>query len=360
MRELLAHLSRWQREDEQIAMATLVRVQGSAPQPPGARMCSTRSGKLVGSVSGGCVESDVFERALQVLDSGKAVLAPYGIADNLGLEVGLTCGGVIDVLIEPFVPVETWHALLEALENQRPAALAIGLTPPLLLGRRLAVVDDETAVGSIDPSLDRHVIASAHHLLANGGTCLLARPWQGGEATIFIEGFPAPRRLFIIGATHTAVALCRLAKAVGFHITVVDPRTLYATAERFPDADQIVHSWPAEALAAATLDGNACVAVLAHDPRLDLPALAQALRSKAGYIGVMGSRRTHERRIAQLRQEGFCDDDVLRLYAPIGLDIGARAPEEIALAILAEMLAVRYGKGATALGSRRAIIDAER
>lgn len=358
MREILAHLSRWQQENEQIALATLVRVHGSAPQPPGARMCLTRSGKMAGSVSGGCVENDVFERALQVLDGGQPVLARYGIADELGLEVGLTCGGVIDVLIEPFVAAEAWHSLLQALEKQRPAALAIGLTPPPLLGRRLAVVGDD-AVGSIEPSLDQQVIASAHRLLANGGTCVVARPWQSDEATIFIESFPPLRRLFIIGATHTAVALCRLAKAVGFHVTVIDPRSLYATGERFPEADQIVNCWPAEALDAATLDGNAYVAVLAHDPKLDLPALRRALRSEAAYIGVMGSRRTHERRSMELRQAGFSDVDLRRLRAPIGLDIGARTPGEIALATLAEMVAIRSGRDAPIAGGT-ALADAKR
>ncbi len=358
MKEILASLERWRREDEAVALATLVRVEGSAPQVPGARMWVTRNGEMVGSVSGGCVESDVYERALQVLDGGQPVLAHYGIADELDLGVGLSCDGVIDVLIEPLVATEVWQHLLQALDQHQPAALAVGLTPQPLLGRKLVVVGNRPAAGSIDPSLDPWVVTEARRQLANGGTCVTTRPWTDGEATIFIEGFAPPRRLLIIGATHTAVALCHMGKALDFHITVIDPRTLYATAERFPEADQIVHAWPAEALDAVPIDAGTCIAVLAHDPKLDLPGLARALRSEAGYIGVMGSRRTHERRRAELRKAGFSERDLLRLHAPIGLDIGARTPEEIALSILAEMLAVRGGRHAASLTSRRGLADA--
>ncbi len=358
MREILANLERWRREDEAVALATLVRVEGSAPQVAGARMWVTCNGEMTGSVSGGCVESDVYERALEVLDCGQPVLAQYGVADELDLGVGLSCGGVIDVLIEPLVITEVWQRLLQALEQHQPAALAVGLMPRPLLGRKLVVVRDQDATGSIDSRLDPWVVTEALRLQANGGTCVVTGPWMDGEATIFIEGFAPPRRLLIIGATHTAVALCHLGKALDFHITIIDPRTLYATAERFPEADRIIHAWPAEALDAAPIDANTCIAVLAHDPKLDLPALARALRSEAGYVGVMGSRKTHERRRAELRKAGFSERELLRLHAPIGLDIGARTPEEISVAIIAEMLAVRYGRHAAGLTEKRDLADA--
>ena len=187
MIEILTDLDRWQQENEQTALATLVRVRGSAPRLPGARLCMTRSGRMAGSVSGGCVENDVFERAMQVLDSGQPAVASYGISDELGFEVGLSCGGSIDVLIEPFSTDEPWEALRQAVEGQRPAAFAIGLAPAALLGRKLAVLGDDDVVGSIDPDLDDQVAVDGRQLLLEGGTSFLTLPWRGEEASIFIE-----------------------------------------------------------------------------------------------------------------------------------------------------------------------------
>lgn len=358
MREILADLDRWQEENEEIALATLAVVRGSAPRLPGARLCLTRSGKMAGSVSGGCVENDVLERAIQVLDSGQPVLATYGIADELGLQVGLSCGGSIDVLIEPFVPTDAWHTLRQAVQEQRPAALAIGLAPASLLGRKMTVGED-ASVGSVDASLDEQVVAEARRLLPEGGTRLLTLPWRGEEATIFVEAFPPPLRLFIIGGTHTAVPLCRMATELGFRVTVIDARSMFAVDERFPDAAEVVRAWPDEVLAKTTLDAYSYLVILTHDPKFDLPTLVQALRSDARYIGAMGSRATHEARKAQLRQQGFSEADLARIRAPIGLDIGSRTPEEIAVAILAEMLAVRRGKAGGALAAREASVHGE-
>jgi xanthine dehydrogenase accessory factor len=358
MKEILGDLDRWQREDEEIALATLVRLRGSAPRLPGARLCLTRSGKMVGSVSGGCVENEVYERAMRVLDSAQPELVSYGIADEMGFEVGLSCGGSIDVLIEPFSAGDVWKVVRQALEDQQPAALSIGLSPGALLGRKLAV-GAEDALGSIDPSLDQEVAAQARRLLLNGGTRVLTLPWRGEQGSIFIEAFPPPSRLFIVGATHTAMPLCRMAKGLGFRVSVIDARSTFATGERFPEADELQRAWPDDALHGAVLDAYAYVVVLTHDPKFDLPTLALALRSQARYIGVIGSRVTHERREAELRQRGFTEGDLARIRAPIGLDIGARTPEEIAVAILAEMLAVRYGRDGRPLRERRAPIRAD-
>ncbi|MFQ5666613.1 MAG: XdhC family protein [Candidatus Binatia bacterium] len=360
MRDILADLERWREQDEHIALATLVAVRGSAPRAPGARLCLTRSGRMAGSVSGGCVENDVFARALQVLDHGQPVVASYGIADEFAVQVGLSCGGRIDVLIEPFGASDAWHALRHALEQQRPAALAVGLTPSSLLGRKLAVVGSHATVGCIDPSLDQQVRTEARRLLVEGGTRVLTIPWSDKEATVFVEAFPPPLRLFVVGATHTAIALCRLAKGLGFHVTILDARSLYATTERFPEADEILCGTPGNTLQVATLDEYAYVVVLTHDPKFDVPALAHALRSGARYIGVMGSRGTHARRRERLQQEGFSEGALARIRAPIGLDLGARTPEEIALAILAEMLAVRSGRSGRPLSERRDPINAGR
>jgi xanthine dehydrogenase accessory factor len=344
MKEILGDLDRWQREKEEIALATLVQVRGTAPRLPGARLCLTAGGRMAGSVSGGCVENDVFERARQVLDSGQPVVATYGIADELAFEVGLSCGGSIDVLIEPFVADAAWQTLREAVEEQRPAALGIGLAPASVLGRKLAVLDDGTGAGSIAPGLDERVAAEARRLLPEGRTRVLSAPFRDEEASVFIETFPPAPRLLIVGATHAAMSLCPMAQRVGFRVSVIDARSMFATEERFPDADEVFRAWPDDVLDADTLDAYSYVVVLTHDPKFDLPTLALALRSPARYIGAMGSRETHKRRRAELRKQGFSDSDIDRVRAPIGLDIGGSTPEEIALAVLAEMVAARYGK----------------
>jgi xanthine dehydrogenase accessory factor len=355
MRGTFAALDRWQQDGETIAVATLVRACGSVPRLPGARLGLTRSGKMVGSVSGGCVENDVFEHALQVLDTGQPVIVRYGAADQLGLAVGLSCGGSIEVLIEPFAAAEAWQALCRAVQEERPAALGIGLTPPALVGRKLVVFDDGTCAGSVAADLDDRITVALQRLMLEGGTRMLSVPWRADTVTVFLEAFPAPQRLCIVGGTHTAIPLCRLAKVLGFRVTVIDARSAYATAERFPDADELLLARPDEALAGAGTDST-YVVILTHDPKFDLPALTSALRSGVRYIGILGSRKTHERRKAELRQQGFTGADLARIRAPIGLDLGARTPEEIALAILAEMLAVRYGRDGRALTDGKAAI----
>lgn len=342
MTDVLADLDRWQRDGEEIAIATLVRLRGSAPRRPGARLCVTRSGRMAGSASGGCVENDILERARAVLDGGQPVLASYGIADDLAFQVGLSCGGSIDVLIEPFAPTTVWQAARGAVERERPAVLAIGLAPASLLGRKLVLLEDGSTVGSVAPGLDRQVAAKARALLEPGGTCVLTIPWPSGEASVFFEGFAPPPRLFVIGATQVGMRLCRMAKEIGFRVSVIDPRGAFATADRFPEVDELIVEWPERVLSAGTLDARSSVVILTHDPKLDLPALALALRSAAGYVGIIGSRGTHERRRARLRSEhGLTDAELDRIHAPIGLDIGASTPEEIAVAIMAELIAVR-------------------
>jgi xanthine dehydrogenase accessory factor len=356
MRDVLSDLDRWREQGEEIALATLVRVRGSAPRLPGARLCVTRSGRMAGSVSGGCVENDVYERAMQVLDSGQPVVASYGIADEMGFAVGLSCGGTIDVLIEPFVEEDVWNSIRQAVEQQRPATVAIALAPPALIGRKLALLDDGGTLGAIDASLDEQVIAAARAAWRQGATQVLSLPWQGEEASVFIEVIPPPLRLFIVGATQIAIALCRMAKGLGFWVSIIDARGTYATRERFPEADAILLAEPGEVLGRAGLDAYSHVVILTHDPKFDIPALARALRSETGYIGVMGSRGTHGRRAVLLEQDGFTAADLSRIRAPIGLDIGAHSPEEIALAILAEMVAVRHQRDGRTLCEKKGAI----
>lgn len=344
IKEILPDLDLWLSRGEEIAIATVVQVKRSAPRPPGARLCVTRSGLMSGSVSGGCVEADVFERAMLVLDSSEPEVASYGIADELGFEVGLSCGGSIDVLIEPLSINDEWEALRTCVENDLVAANAIALAPDSLLGRNMVRLDSKRCIGSISPTLDRTLADEIEKLLQVGGTKVVTLPWQGEDAQIYLEAFlPAPR-LLIVGATHTAISLCRLAAEVGYQVTIIDVRSSLATTERFPDAKQIIHAWPEEALEQAPLNGYSSLVVLTHDPKFDVPALASGLQSDARYIGAQGSRVTHEGRKQQLSQLGFSDADLERIRAPIGLDIGSRTPAELALSILAEVLAVQYHK----------------
>ena len=344
MREVLADLERWQQDEEAIAIATLVAVEGSAPRLPGARFCITESGKVSGSVTGGCVEADLTEHAAQVIVSGRPEIVRYGISDELAFSVGLSCGGDIELLVEPFQPDQAWNVTRDAISEQRPVALALALGPPALIGRRLAILAGGTRVGAIDRELDDEVTAVAQKLLLEGGSRRLQLPWQGEEATVFVEAFPPSPRLFLIGAAFAAQPLAKMAGDVGFRVTVVDPRAAFATRERFPTADAVIVERPERVLERAELDAYSYVVMLLHDPQFDIPALIPALRSEARYIGVMGGRKTHERRLAALREQGLGDDELARLHAPIGLDLGGRQPEEMAVSILAEMLAVSHGR----------------
>lgn len=356
MKEILADLDRWEAEREEIAVATVVAMRGSAPRPAGSRFAVTRGGRLAGSVSAGCVEGDVVERAMRVLDGGAPELASYGITDEMGMKVGMSCGGAIDVLIERHDPGEAWRAACDAVRRERAAALAVVLQPASLRGRKLAVLGDGRTVGSMEPSLDAALLPVATRLLSEAEIRVVPVPWVGGEASVFVESFAPPLRLFVVGATHTGIALCRLAKVLGYRVTVIDARGPFATRERFPEADDILREWPHEVLEREGLSVYSEVVVLTHDPKFDIPTLACALRSPARYVGALGSRVTQQKRLAELRAQGFSDADLDRIRAPIGLDIGARTPEEIALAILAEILAVRYGRDGRALKDKRARI----
>ena len=344
MREVLADLERWLRRSERIALATLVDVQGSAPRLPGARFCVTGGGEVSGSVSGGCIEADLFEHAMEVLEADRPTVVQYGISDELAFEVGLSCGGEVEVLVEPFRPDGVWEVLRSALLAPRGAVLAVGLAPETLTGRRMVVLDDGTTAGSIGEELDDAIAREARSLLESGGAQRRAFPAPGGECAVFLEAFRPPAHLYLLGAAFVAPPLARMASEAGFRVTVVDPRAAFATRERFPSADEVVVGWPDEALGRAALGPHSYIVMLLHDEKFDVPALLPALASDACYVGVLGSRRTHERRLAELRGRGVGEAALARLRAPIGLDLGGREPPEIAISILAEMLAVRYGR----------------
>ena len=320
MREVLTELKTWTKAGEQVALATVVETWGSSPRPLGSKMVVTRSGKMAGSVSNGCIEGAVFEEAQKVLKSGEPKLAAFGVADDLAFSVGLACGGHIEVFIQALGPEHM--GLLGLMDENKPATL------------RTNLVTGEAVLESGTPP----------------GTELARR-----DGDWFIEPFRRPAQLIIVGAIHIAIPLHRLAKLMGYRVTVIDARAKFATRERFPDADELIVGWPDEAMSRLTLDSSTYVVILTHDPKFDLPALRAVLGKDVGYIGAIGSRKTNENRFAALREEGFTEEQLSRVHGPVGLDLGGRGAEETALGILAEITAVRFGGSGSFMREVRAL-----
>lgn len=338
MRELLPTLDHWRSEHKQIALATVVRIYGSAPLPLGSKMAVSSAGEMAGSVSGGCVEGAVVQEALAVLASGRPKLLTYGIADELAQSVGLACGGEIEVFVEALSdPVH--QQFEDAVRAGQLTALATILTGPVI-GAALLVFPSGDSVGALgDPMLDAAVRERVPYLFTHLRPERLSAETATGAVELFIDVQPPQPRLWIVGAVHIASALVTYAQTLGYRTIVVDPRAAFATPERFPHADELIARWPDEVLCEANLDESACVVVLTHDEKIDNPALAVALRSRARYVGALGSRKTHAKRSEALKLLGLDDAQIARIHAPIGLNIGARRPEEIALAIMAEIVA---------------------
>ncbi|MFS4096187.1 XdhC family protein [Streptomyces sp. AF1A] len=354
MLDIAEELNRWVEQGRDFAVATVVAVGGSAPRRPGAALAVDAEGTAVGSVSGGCVEGAVYELCRQVLQDGQPVLERFGYSDEDAFAVGLTCGGVIDILVVPVVadgparPVV--HAALAAAACGQAAALArIVAGPDELRGRALLVRADGSYDGGFGahPELDRTVAAEAGALLDAGRTGTLEIGEQGSRCgaplTVLVESsVPAPR-MIVFGAIDFASALVRVGKFLGYHVTVCDARPVFATRARFPEADEIVVAWPHTYLEGTEVDGRTVLCVLTHDAKFDVPLLKLALRLPVAYVGAMGSRRTHLDRNERLREVGVTEPELARLRSPIGLDLGARTPEETALSIGAEIVAHRRG-----------------
>jgi xanthine dehydrogenase accessory factor len=347
MRDLLPELERWQAEGKPIAIATVITVVGSAPRTVGATLALTAAGDIAGSVSGGCVEPAVIEAGLKTLRTGQPKLLSYGITEEQNVEqIGLSCGGEIQVFVERLGNLEP---LAAAFHAERPIVRATVIAAPegsrAAPGANVLVPEQGELIGSIgSAALDTAVAGKARELLRNGDSSLATVEVEGQPARVFFEVYAPEPSLVIIGAGHITIPLSRLAKALDYRVTVVDPREAFATRERLPDADEILLEWPDEALAHLPLSSATAVAVLSHDDKFDVPALTAALNSPAGYVGAIGSRGTRERRDRRLREAGVTDEQIARIYGPIGLDIGAQTPEEIALAILAQIVAARRGK----------------
>ncbi|MGW4567300.1 XdhC family protein [Streptomyces sp. NPDC004561] len=363
MLDLAGELSRWIEEGREFAVATVVAVGGSAPRGPGAALAVDSAGTVIGSVSGGCVEGAVYELCRQVLRTGQSVLERFGYSDEDAFAVGLTCGGTIEVLVAPVAgraPARTvlGSAVATAAEG-RPAALArVARGPAELLGQALLVRHDGRYEGTLGghPELDRKAAAEARALLDAGRTGTVEVSADGshcpGGLTLLVESSVPPPRMIVFGAIDFASALARAGRFLGYHVTVCDARPVFATRARFPDADEVVVDWPHRYLRRTATDARTVLCVLTHDAKFDVPLLKVALGMPVAFVGAMGSRRTHEDRDRRLRAEGVSERELARLRSPIGLDLGARTPEETALSIAAEIVAIRRGgTGAPLTGS---------
>ncbi|MET7383023.1 XdhC/CoxI family protein [Streptomyces sp. NPDC005526] len=360
MLDIAEDLNRWLGQGRDFAVATVVAVGGSAPRRPGAALAVDADGTAIGSVSGGCVEGAVYDLCRQALQDGETVLERFGYSDEDAFAVGLTCGGIIDVLVTPVRaadPVRTvLAAALAAAGRGEAAALArIVSGPGGLRGRALLVRPDGTHEGGFGahPELDRTVAGEAAALLDAGRTGTLEIGERGSRCgtplTLLVESSVPPPRMIVFGAIDFASALVRAGKFLGFHVTVCDARPVFATRTRFPDADEIVVEWPHRYLERTETDGRTVLCVLTHDAKFDVPLLKRALRLPVAYVGAMGSRRTHLDRTERLREEGVTELELARLHSPIGLDLGARTPEETALSIAAEIVADRRGGSGVSL-----------
>ena len=358
VREVLDELVAWWRAGESVAMGTVVATFKSAPQPPGAAMLIGPGGEAIGSVSGGCVEGAVYETGQSVTAEGVPTLERYGVSDDTAFAVGLTCGGILDVFVER-VSQADFPELGEVADDVaagRPVAVATVIAHPeaARVGRRLIIRPDGEAVqGSLGSDrADDSVLDDARGLLDAGRTATLEYgpdgERRGQGMRVFVSSFAPRPRMLVFGAIDFAAAVAKVGTFLGYRVTVCDARPVFATNTRFPDADEVVVRWPheylAEELAAGRIDSRAVACVLTHDPKFDVPLLAVALgEADLAYVGAMGSRRTHDDRMARLREHGLTEEQLARLSSPVGLDLGARTPEETAVSIAAEIIATHWG-----------------
>jgi xanthine dehydrogenase accessory factor len=316
-------------------------------------MAVAADGEAIGSVSGGCVEGAVYELAQEAIGTGRAVLERYGVTDDDAFAVGLTCGGIIDILVQP---IDAGRAVLldriarDAAEA-RPVATATVISGLPEIGGWLGIWPEEVTGSLGSTGLDVAVIDDARGMLEQGMTGIRRYGADGArrreDVTVFIQSFAPPPRLLVFGAIDFAAAVAQIGNFLGYRVTVCDARGVFATHKRFPAADEVVVAWPnrylADEVATGRIDDRTVLCVLTHDPKFDVPLLEVALRAPAAYIGVMGSRRTHEDRLQRLRERGLSDAELDRLAAPIGLDLGARTPQETAVSVAAEIIALRWG-----------------
>ena len=336
MRDILEDVAKWTERGADVALATVVQTWGSSPRQEGAKMAITERGEIAGSVSGGCVESAVAEVGLQVLKSGSPQLLHFGVADETAWSVGLACGGSLDVFVERMDP-QQFEFLRALLIREEPAAsVTIVRGPEADVGSKvtLSTSDPSERYGSF---FDDQAVELALQVAEPGLQDLKA---EGIQA--FIDLIPPPPTLVVVGGNQIAITLSRLAKTMDMRTVIIDPRRAFATEDRFPEVDQLLQAWPAEAFESVPLTASTAVVMLTHDPKIDEPALELALTSPAFYIGALGSKRTQAKRRERLKERGLSEADLDRLHGPVGLELGADTPDEIALSIMAEIVATRH------------------
>jgi xanthine dehydrogenase accessory factor len=354
VRDVLDELLEWWRAGEAVGLATVVGTWRSAPRPAGATMLVGPDGTAVGSVSGGCVEGAVYELCRSVVESGEPVRQRYGVSDDDAFAVGLTCGGIIDLFVERVDPAsfpELDEVAASIAAGQPVAVVTCVEGAPERVGRRVVVWPDRRAGSFGSERLDDAATDDARGLLAAGRTGPVEYgpdgERRGTGLRLFVASYAPRPRMIVFGAIDFAAAVARVGAFLGYRVTVCDARSVFATARRFPDADEVVVDWPHRYLQSEVdggrVDGRTVVCVLTHDPKFDVPVLEVALRQPVAYVGAMGSRRTHDDRLKRLREAGLAEEELARLASPIGLDLGARTPEETAVSIAAEIIASRWG-----------------
>ncbi len=338
MREVAADIQRWLAAGESIALATVLQTWGSSPRPAGAKLALTARGEVSGSVSGGCVEGAVIETGFNVIKTGKPQLLHFGVANETAWEVGLACGGSIDVFVQR-LDRAVYEAIRAAMQADRSSVVITVIRGPIeLLGRAILVPDAGGVIGTLGAEVDRAAVEAASDVLCSGQS---QRRTLSDSIELFCEVLAPAPEVIAVGGVHIAIALTQLAKVMGYRTTVIDPRGVFGTDARFPHVDRLIQAWPDEGLGRITLSCLSAVAVLTHDPKLDDPALNIALPSAAFYVGALGSPTTQAQRRARLHAAGVSEELLDRLHSPIGLKIGSQSPEEIALAIMAEIVACR-------------------
>ncbi|MDH6708370.1 xanthine dehydrogenase accessory factor [Kitasatospora sp. MAA19] len=353
MRQLAPQLLEWQKSGARYAVASIVAVRGSAPMPLGSALCVHPDGTALGSVSGGCVEGAVYELAREALSSGEPQLAGFGPDEDDVFAAGLTCGGTLDVFVQP-VQGDTARVLAaahRAVVARRPVVLARVLdSPDGRAGGTIALLEDRHIGSTGRRDLDRAVLADAHRLLGVDVTTVSVYD-TGGATRVFLESWAPSPRLLVFGANDHAAAVAEIGAFLGFHVTVCDARPTFTTRERFPAAHDVVVDWPHRYLAAAETDCRTAVCVMTHDPKFDVPLLVEALRRPLAYVGALGSRRVRAARARELIESGVSPDALTGLRSPVGLDLGAVTPRETAVSIAAELIAVRNGRSGQALSA---------
>jgi len=338
MRDILSDLDNWRAQDKKIALATVIQTWGSSPRRAGAKMALTPDGKIIGSVSGGCVEGAVYETGVEVLKSNRPQLLHFGVADETAWEVGLACGGSIDIFVKP-LDTEFFKPLRSVLVEEQPAVLVTVVRGSnQLLGKEMLVREDGNMTGTISEELNEQALNLARGTLMQGES---HRAMLNEDVEVFMEVILPPPTLLAVGGVHITIALMALAKTLGYRTVVIDPRSAFGNEDRFPNVDQLIPLWPDEAFQQIPITRSTAVAMLTHDPKLDDPALKIALTSSAFYVGALGSKTTQAKRRQRLIDDGLSEEQLNRLHGPIGLEIGAGTPEEIAMSIMAEIVAAR-------------------